>query len=226
MAFIYELQFPSGKSYIGQDSHNFLVRPREHRKEARGARSQWRCAAVNSAIQKYGMPKVVVLAEVDDNRELLDLLERTFINERETRSPDGYNIREGGRTGRQSAATIEKCRAANLGRVRSQETCDKISKAKTGVLQSPESVAKRVAKNTGKKRSAEIRERMRIAQNRPEVKLKKSLAKKGTKLSEETRANMREGARNRKRPPSISQETRERLSASSKRAWALRKLRA
>lgn len=49
--------------------------------------------------------------------------------------------------------TLKKMSLAQSGRALSDSTKDKIRKARTGTTQSPETIAKRVAKNTGKKRS-------------------------------------------------------------------------
>ncbi len=66
-----------------------------------------------------------------------------------------------------------------------------------GGAPSPETIAKRVAKTKGQKRSDEARAKMRAA-------------KLGKKASEETRRRMRESHRGAKMPP-ISEETRRRM---------------
>lgn len=60
----------------------------------------------------------------------------------------------------------------------------------SGTIVSPEVAKARGAKNKGKKRTEEVRQRMRAIQNEPERKLKKSLRHTGRQVTEEFRAKM------------------------------------
>jgi group I intron endonuclease len=89
---IYELVFPSGKSYVGKTV--------SWKRRMRGHRGAWRTEdghVVKRAIKKYGWDSVVVkpLAKNVPKHNLSDA-ERFFIRARGTLSPGGYNLTEGG----------------------------------------------------------------------------------------------------------------------------------
>ena len=76
----------------------------------------------------------------------------------------------------------------------SPELREKLRLAHLGKVQSPESIAKRVAANTGRKHSAEIRERMSVAAKTrvftPEGRAKLSAGRKGRVVSAEARVKL------------------------------------
>jgi group I intron endonuclease len=119
------------KVYIGQ-SWNILKR---WRLEKSGY-------AVNEYLKrsflKYGKDsfKFSILQELLDmeaSQETLDELEKKYIEIYESSNiTKGYNIREGGSRGRHSIISKEKNRQAHLGKIISEETRKKMSKAHIG----------------------------------------------------------------------------------------------
>lgn len=132
-----------------------------------------------------------------------------------------------------------KLRAAHKGKRLSTETRAKLSesirtrwadpvyrermtKVRTGLKQSDECIAKRVAKNTGKKRSVETKEMMsaslKKAWSNPEVRARHlaGFVQVVREVSEETRAEISIRARISLADPAV----REKMSASAKLAWA------
>lgn len=95
----------------------------------------------------------------------------------------------------------------------SDETRKKLSEASKGRSHSAETRQKLSAVNIGNKYSLGVK-------RSEETKRKMSEAQTGRQVSDETRSNMRVGALTR---PPISDETREKMSAAHKAAWAARK---
>lgn len=88
---IYKIDFPNGKSYIGQ-SNNIIRRIREHNCEEKQL-------VINNAIKKYGKVKEFILLEEisPDNKELMNEREKYYIQLYDTTNKDkGYNISIGG----------------------------------------------------------------------------------------------------------------------------------
>lgn len=127
-------------------------------------------------------------------RPTLNFIERFWIGVIDTKTPNGYNIENGGSSkGKVSEETKEKLRKAVTGFKHTEETKEKmreavknrspeifakISAANKGRVVTDEVRAKIAAGNRGKKRSEETRKRM-------------SLAFTGRKASEETKAKLR-----------------------------------
>jgi group I intron endonuclease len=88
---LYQLLFPSGKSYIGVTSKTAQERFKQHCKQSRKKNP------CQLAIHKYGKENVIIniLAECD-NWELLCLAEQEAIEKFKTKSPSGYNLTDGG----------------------------------------------------------------------------------------------------------------------------------
>lgn len=88
---IYQLLFPSGKSYVGQ-TRRWDKRMREH-KRCKGYADGH---IVKRAIKKYGWSsvKVIMLEQVPTDR--LNEAERSWIAIKGTLCPGGYNLTEGG----------------------------------------------------------------------------------------------------------------------------------
>lgn len=87
---IYKFTSPSGKSYIGQ-TNRLKRRIVEHQ----SIRSE--CSGLSRAIQKYGWDNFIIEI-IADNLSLEDanILEVYYINEHNTLSPYGYNLKNGG----------------------------------------------------------------------------------------------------------------------------------
>jgi hypothetical protein len=88
---LYKLDFPNGKSYIGITSKTTQERFKSH------CHPSNRKNPCQHAIQKYSKEniKIKVLAECD-NWELLCLAEIEAIEKFTTKSPNGYNLTDGG----------------------------------------------------------------------------------------------------------------------------------
>ena len=135
---VYMHTSPSGKSYIGQ-TNDYARRCRLHRSKSSG------CKAISNAIQKYGWDNFTHKI-IEDNLSLEDAneLEEFLIEECNTLSPNGYNLKTGGSNSRPNQETIDKVAAAHKGKTISQETRDKISVTLTGIIRSQET-RKRIA---------------------------------------------------------------------------------
>lgn len=102
---IYRLEFPSGKSYIGQTTWSAEIRLRVHLQDARKGSK----CIVHYAIRKYGKPKLFVLEE-NVPIEMLNDREIYHIKNWATLSPYGYNLTGGGEGLKNpSRNTIIKC---------------------------------------------------------------------------------------------------------------------
>ena len=141
---IYLLTFPSGKSYVGQTILAIEDRLQQHRRMAKSG-----TFAVNAAWRKYGEPRVTILERVE-TREELDRQERFWIQELDTRAPNGYNLTKGGLGG-----------SPNEGRTFSEEVRQNMSRGQTGRRHSEETKAKMRAAKLGKPRPAATVEKIR-----------------------------------------------------------------
>jgi group I intron endonuclease len=140
MGFIYKLNFPSNKSYIGQTTKSVEKRIQGHKSPSNKSR------LLKNAIAKYGTFETETLLEIND--EMLNYYEIKFIEMYNTVSPNGYNLTYGGK---HSEETIQKMKESHShrivhddwkkaisdglkGHVHSEETKKKLSEAK---LQNP-----------------------------------------------------------------------------------------
>lgn len=164
----------NGKQYVGQTCQKMSARWSAHIQESRRLRGS--CPILHRAIRKYGAENFIVEAinlTAENSQHLLDIAERWFIDELNTRIPNGYNVEHGGRGGRRSRETVERIAAKHRGMKRSVQTRENIGAAQRGRKRNPDSVRKMVLTNTGRKRGP-----MSEAQ-----KLKISIAKTGTVLT-------------------------------------------
>jgi group I intron endonuclease len=90
---IYMFTSPNGKQYIGQTC-NFSRRISEHRG------SSTKCRVIHNAITKYGFENFdLSILEENLSIEEANLMERYYIEKFNTISPNGYNLRYGGKSG-------------------------------------------------------------------------------------------------------------------------------
>ena len=110
---IYILTSPSGKKYVGKDS-NLPRRAKEH---LSGKNPQ--CRHVHRAIKKYGADafSVEIIQYPGISHEALNAVERWKIRQLQTFSPKGYNLTEGGDSGKRSDETCQKISESNYKRV-------------------------------------------------------------------------------------------------------------
>lgn len=200
MGCLYQLTFPSGKSYIGITKRDANFRFNAHVKYAIAGKT---LGAVHHAINKHGKHKVKIKTLLVADDEYLKFIEQKAILSFGTKFPAGYNLTDGGEGAfgvvrsaevrkRMSLARIGKThltpdhvarlKAINTGRIKSHEECARISAATKGKKKSPEHIEKMRAINTGKKMSAE-------------AKAKVSAFNKGKTFSEETRAKISQACR-------------------------------
>lgn len=130
MGVIYKLTSPSRKSYVGQTIKTAEKRWLEHVEDAFNPLKD-HCKALNEAIRKYGKDAFTIeTLYVCDDDLLLDYLEIEFINELNTLTPFGYNIKLGGSSGLHAEETKQKISNSLKGRVISEETKHKMMTTK------------------------------------------------------------------------------------------------
>ena len=194
----------TGKKYIGKTIRLLDVRRKAHVQTARRG-----CGAYfHAAMRKYGLEAFDwdVLYQNDD-RKLLSEMEREFIRLLNTKTPNGYNLTDGGDGARGCLATPErraKISAANKGRkltpeqrarfiagIKSRKMPPKLGKP----CHTPESRAKISAASRG---------RLKDYKHTPEARAKISAAKQGRKrppLTEKWRQHIGDAQRGKKRGP-------------------------
>lgn len=144
----------NGKRYVGQTVRYPKKRWWEH------INTPDKSSAIDHAIQKYGSHNFTfTIIDSAKDLETLNALEESYIclfNSK--KNINGYNIRYGGSNGRLSLETRQKLiknHKGFLGRNHSEETKQKISKIKKGVLKSKEHRQKLSESHKGKKLSKE-----------------------------------------------------------------------
>lgn len=197
----------NGKKYVGCTSRVFSKRMSRHLLlAARGEDGPFM-----SAIRKYGPDAFEwEILEQGDAEYLFDERETHYIRKLRTRCPDGYNLTDGGRgtlgykhtaetkrrkseamTGKKmhlSEESVQKIRAAHVGKKVSPETRRKMSEAAKGRKASPETRRRISEGNKGKEVS-------------PETRAKISAGHKGKKLSAEHKEKLSAAKMGKKRGP-------------------------
>jgi group I intron endonuclease len=178
MGWIYQIKnIVNDKVYIGQTSkHNVAARWMDHIKSINSGID----SHLIRAFKFHGLENFAfsVVAEVPDDH--LDEAEIDAISNKNSLSPNGYNIREGGSRGKHSQESIEKIRESHIGKTHTDETKEKLrhlnlgkkhtqeSKEKTrramlGKPKTKEAIEKAAKARTGLKRSDEIKEKMSLS---------------------------------------------------------------
>ena len=123
----------SGKSYIGQTRQPFYRRIRRH------CTDSGKCRLIARAIRKYGIESfhIDVVYTAKDLTEL-NLKEQEFIKDRNTLSPNGYNLHSGGASYSISEETRNKLRESHKGIAVSKGTRNKLSTANKGKFRTTE----------------------------------------------------------------------------------------
>ena len=184
---IYKLDFPNGKSYIGQ-TMDWEKRWKHHKTS-----SKRKDQLLYHAWRKHEEPTPTFLYE-GVHEDYLDQLEIFAIKHWNTKLPNGYNLTDGGAGPRGYKPTEEHKRKIseskkgeknyNYGKKLSEETKRKMSETRKGKPKSEEHKRKIGDAHIGKKRSEETRRKL-------------SEMRKGKKLSEEHKRKLSE-ARKRK----------------------------
>lgn len=141
------IDITSDREYVGQTVKTAEKRFKEH------AREEY---YIGRAIRDIGAENflIVILKECDSKAEL-DYWEKHFIKSRDTMSPNGYNLTEGGEGGKMCPEVCAKISATKTGQKLPPEVIAKLVKANTGKKLSPEHCAKIGAAHKGKKKSPE-----------------------------------------------------------------------
>ncbi len=145
------------REYVGQTKRSADVRFREHKYEK---------SYIGRAIRAHGAENfVIAILKECANQQELDYWEKHFIKWRDTKSPNGYNLTEGGDGCLGLSHTAEgraKMSAARtgdknhfFGKHHTPETCAKLSMIHTGKKMSAEACAKMSKVRKGRKPSAE-----------------------------------------------------------------------
>lgn len=99
MSYIYKItNLLNNKIYIGYTSRSIFRRFYEHIWEAYNSSYEENKSLLYSAIRKYGAENFIIesLIEFNEEKEDWKLLEKKYIKEQGSLSPNGYNILEGG----------------------------------------------------------------------------------------------------------------------------------
>lgn len=205
MGYLYRISFESGKSYLGVTTKTMNRRMALHRHHAKTGRP----GAIYGAIRKYRSYKVDVLVVADGWEYLCDL-EKRAIAAFNTKSPNGYNLTDGGEGGfgyrmspeqreRQSLRMKGKNKGNSfgVGYRHTDEAKAKIAASSTGRIFSEERRAKIGATKVGNKynvgRPCSPERRAKISQSNmgktksPETRGKMSDAKRGKPWTEARR---------------------------------------
>jgi group I intron endonuclease len=137
MGFIYKItNKENGMIYIGQTIQSLEDRWRQHRKKSST------CLYLKRAFEKYGIDNFIFEMICSCDNEELDKLEIQYMTEFNSIVPNGYNLREGGNSGRHNEETKRKISQAlkgrtdiinhQLGKPVTEETKKKISDALKG----------------------------------------------------------------------------------------------
>ena len=91
MGVVYKITcLPTGKSYVGKTTQKFSTRIKQHRDKSSY------CRLLSESIKDYGWDNFTVEILWEGDNKLLGDIERKLIAEKNTLSPNGYNLREGG----------------------------------------------------------------------------------------------------------------------------------
>ena len=150
MGYIYKIVNKiDGKTYIGQTIQDLEERWKQHCKPSSN------CRYLKSAIKKYGFDNFdfnLICICFDDD---LNKYENSYINQYNSIVPNGYNLREGGKSSKHHEETKKKISEKlknridllhsrhQLGKPHSEETKRKISNSLKGIKHSQESIKKR-----------------------------------------------------------------------------------
>lgn len=166
-AVAYKLTAPNGHSYIGVTKQKFSRRFSDHKRSD---------SPIGRAIRKYGsanMEKQILLVGPEDYvYDIEDSLIMVF----GTMSPGGYNLKEGGVSGRHTAESRKKIAEKRKGQRHSMSTKRKMSQAQIervqrgdgfkGCIPPPKSRVRMSNAQKGREHSMETRQKMSESRKR------------------------------------------------------------
>lgn len=151
---VYLVTFPNGKQYVGITTATMEVRKSEHKSRARHGRS----FAIHAALNKYVNQEIWEVLKICDSYEEAKELEKKYIKDLKTMSPNGYNLTQGGDGIKGKVFTDEQRKRlseAHKGYVMPQSVVDKIANSNRGKRRSDEAKARMSSAQKGKKLSAQ-----------------------------------------------------------------------
>ena len=186
--------------YVGQTTKTVETRFKAHMKAD---------SYIGKAIRAHGAENfVIAVLKECASKEELDFWEKHFIKSRNTLSPNGYNLTEGGEGGIPCAEVYAKISAAKKGHEVSKETRAKLAAVNIGKSQTPEAREKnaeahRGEKNNffGKHHTEETKAKISEKKKNPsaETRAKLSAINKGRRHTAEARAKMSATRKGKKR---------------------------
>lgn len=105
---IYMYVFPSGRGYVGVTTGTEAHRTAQHMYEAKNYPPGYGSFLLNAAIRKYGKFTRYILYRGSATREEMDGIEAGFIAKYNTLKPNGYNLKVGGHTLKQTEEMLAK----------------------------------------------------------------------------------------------------------------------
>ena len=206
MAIIYLLRDPRGSvRYVGQSTKTASHRLKQHISDAKRRKTHVACWI--RALSAQGLSPIIHVVEQDvQDLDLLDALEREWINSARLFGWDITNNAVGGRVNRGQRATAEtrrKLSEAHIGRKESEATRAKMSATRQDkAVHTEESRRKIGAVHVGKQVSEETRTRMSAAARAraPETR-RGGGGPVGYRHTEEARAKMRQAVLARRAQP-------------------------
>lgn len=131
---LYKFIFPNKKIYIGQTKQSFSRRLAQHKHNSINEKRIEYNFLINKAIRKYGwdnFTKEVILDKIAEDE--IDNLERQYIKDCNTLTPNGYNLSLGGNKNKtHSEETKKKISNSEKGKIISLDSKKKMSLSKKG----------------------------------------------------------------------------------------------
>ena len=165
MGWIYFIRSPSFREYVGQTTNDDVnVRWKDEIRQPHGR--------LKTVFEKYGAEKCkfFTIMEISqethggDWKDYLNMYEKKYIKERNTLTPNGYNLMTGGGNSLHSDETKQKMSEAHMGIPLSDETKKKMSDVKIGIPLSDEHKQKIRDAQMGKTHSDETKQKISDAQ--------------------------------------------------------------
>ena len=207
----------NGKQYVGQTRQKLGRRISQHKSDSKKKRA----TGIAAAIRNHGLENFTVEVLETCPVDKLNEREKFWIRELNTRTPNGYNLTDGGdgnsnpseetrKKISENHADVSGENNPNYGKECSPETREKIAAAHRG----------KPSPRKGVKLSPETKEKIAAAHRG------KPSPRKGKKHTPESIAKMSESKKGKPSPlkgKPLSPETRQKLSDALKAAWARRK---